>query len=93
MLRDFFGGDPEIDRLATAALGAYLTDIRLGPDFLEFSVRNGNRNIRLLAQATAWRLKFRPKPASPLRRPVAWTATTRFRRRLPRRSDVWMSLA
>ncbi len=50
--RDFFGGDPEIDRLAEAALGtmrelgAELVDVRFDPDFLEFYVRGGGANIR-----------------------------------------------
>jgi amidase len=55
IVRDFFGGDPEIDGLATAAvakmyaLGAQLVDVHLDPAFLEFYVRNGNQNIRLIA--------------------------------------------
>jgi amidase len=50
--RDFFGGDPEIDRLAEAALatlrarGAQLVDIRLDPEFLNFYVRGAGANIR-----------------------------------------------
>ena len=50
--RDFFGGDPEIDRLAEAALGtmrelgAELVDVRFDPEFLEFYVRGGGANIR-----------------------------------------------
>lgn len=52
---DFFGGDPEIDALARAALakmealGAELVDVRLDPQFLDFYVRNGTRNIRRIA--------------------------------------------
>ena len=52
VLRDFFGGDPEIDALANAAitrmreLGATLVDVRLDPAFLDFHVRNGGPNIR-----------------------------------------------
>jgi amidase len=50
--RDFFGGDPDIDRLAESALatmrtlGAELVDVRLDPEFLDFYVRNGAANIR-----------------------------------------------
>jgi amidase len=52
---DFFGGDPEIDALARdalakmKALGAELVDVRLDPQFLEFYVTNGGRNIRRIA--------------------------------------------
>ena len=52
VLRDFFGGDPEIDALADAAitgmreLGATLVDVRLDSAFLDFHVRNGSANIR-----------------------------------------------
>lgn len=55
VIRDFFGGDPEIDALARAALarmealGATLVDVRLEPAFLDFYVRNGGRNIRRIA--------------------------------------------
>lgn len=55
VLRDFFGGDPAIDALATAALarlealGATLVDVRLDRDFLDFYVRKGNANIRRIA--------------------------------------------
>jgi amidase len=50
--RDFFGGDPDIDRLAEAALatmralGAELVDVRLDPEFLNFYVRGAGPNIR-----------------------------------------------
>jgi amidase len=52
VLRDFFGGDPEIDALANAAistmrdLGATLVDVRLDPAFLDFHARNAGPNIR-----------------------------------------------
>ncbi len=55
VLRDFFGGDPEIDALAEAALarvralGAELVDIRLDPAFFAFYVKNGNQNIRKIS--------------------------------------------
>jgi amidase len=54
-LRDFFGGDPEIDTLAEKALdtmrasGAEIVDITLDPEFLNFYVRNGGSNIRTIA--------------------------------------------
>jgi amidase len=50
--RDFFGGDPDIDRLAEAALakmrelGAELVEVKLDPDFLEFHARRAGPNIR-----------------------------------------------
>lgn len=55
VVRDFFGGDPEIDKLAQQALrtmeerGATLVDITLDPDFLRFYVENGDQNIREIA--------------------------------------------
>lgn len=54
--RDFFGGDPEIDALAEAAierleeLGAEIIDpVVFDPEFLDFYVRNGGPNIRTIA--------------------------------------------
>ncbi|MDV2998088.1 MAG: Glutamyl-tRNA(Gln) amidotransferase subunit A [Chroococcidiopsis sp. SAG 2025] len=54
--RDFFGGDPEIDRLAEEAiatlkeLGAKVVDpVYFDPEFIDFYVRNGGRNIRDIA--------------------------------------------
>lgn len=54
--RDFFGGDPEIDALAEAAiekleaLGAEIIDpVVFDPEFIDFYVRNGNSNIRRIA--------------------------------------------
>lgn len=51
--RDFFGGDPEIDALAEAAiakleeLGAEIVDpVFFDPEFIDFYVRNGTPNIR-----------------------------------------------
>ena len=51
--RDFFGGDPEIDQLAAAAiakmreLGAVIVDpVEFEPQFLEDFVVNGGENIR-----------------------------------------------
>ena len=44
VVRDFFGGDPEIDALAAAAvakmeaLGAKTVEVRLDPDYLELSI-------------------------------------------------------
>jgi amidase len=55
VIEDFFGGDPEIDALARTALarmkalGAELVSVRLDPAFLDFYVRNGNANIRRIA--------------------------------------------
>ncbi len=55
VVRDFFGGDPEIDALAKTAiakmqdLGAHLVDVHLDPEFLDFYVRNGAQNIRRIA--------------------------------------------
>jgi amidase len=54
-VRDFFGGDPEIDALAEKALdtmrrrGAKIIDIHLDPAFLDFYVSNGPANIRKIA--------------------------------------------
>jgi amidase len=54
-VRDFFGGDPEIDALAEQALsvmrarGAEIVDINLDPAFLSFYVTNGGTNIRRIA--------------------------------------------
>jgi amidase len=54
-VRDFFGGDPEIDALAEQALdvmrarGATIVDINLDPAFLQFYVVNGGSNIRRIA--------------------------------------------
>jgi amidase len=54
--RDFFGGDPEIDALAEAAidkleeLGAEIIDpVVFSPEFLDFYVTNGGPNIRTIA--------------------------------------------
>lgn len=55
VLRDFFGGDPEIDELAEAALdkleelGAVLVDIRLPADFMERYTEEGSSYIRRTA--------------------------------------------
>ena len=55
VVRDFFGGDPEIDTLAKTAiaemqdLGAQVKDVRLDPEFLDFYVRNGAQTIRRIA--------------------------------------------
>jgi amidase len=51
VVQDFFGGDPEIDTLARAALaqmeklGAQLVEIRLDLDFVTRYVRNGIANL------------------------------------------------
>ncbi|PSB04295.1 hypothetical protein C7B76_32170, partial [filamentous cyanobacterium CCP2] len=54
--RDFFGGDPEIDALAEAAiekleeLGAEIIDpVVFDPEFIDFFVRSGGPNIRTIA--------------------------------------------
>lgn len=54
--RDFFGGNPEIDALAEAAiakleeLGAeIIDDVFFDPEFIDFYVRNGTPNIRRIA--------------------------------------------
>jgi amidase len=55
VVRDFFGGDPEIDALANAAiakmreLGATTVDIRLDPAFVNAYLGDGNRKIRKLS--------------------------------------------
>ena len=55
VLRDFFGGDPEIDALAEAALrqitalGATLVEIRLGPEFMSRYTGDGQQEIRRIA--------------------------------------------
>jgi amidase len=55
VVRDFFGGDPEIDALAETALGvlraqgAELVDIQLDPAFVEFHLTNGGDNFRIPA--------------------------------------------
>lgn len=55
VVRDFFGGDPEIDALAEEAMatmeqrGATLVEIELDPDFLDFYVENGGPNVRRIA--------------------------------------------
>jgi amidase len=52
VLRDFFGGDPEIDALAEAALrqmeslGAILVDIKLDADFMKRYTGKGQAQIR-----------------------------------------------
>jgi amidase len=54
-VRDFFGGDPEIDQLAENALdtmrrrGAEIVDIHLDPAFLDSYIINGPANIRTIA--------------------------------------------
>jgi amidase len=54
-VRDFFGGDPEIDALAQKALdtmrgrGAKIVDINIDPAFLDFYVSKGGPNIRTIA--------------------------------------------
>lgn len=54
--RDFFGGDPEIDKLAEEViarlkeLGAEIVDpVLFSPEFIDFYVRNGGVNIRRIA--------------------------------------------
>ena len=54
--RDFFGGDPEIDKLAEEAiarlkeLGAEIVEpVLFSPEFIDFYVRNGGVNIRRIA--------------------------------------------
>lgn len=55
VVRDFFGGDPEIDKLANAALaqmqalGATLVEIKLDPAFVDAYLNTGGRNIRKLS--------------------------------------------
>lgn len=55
VLRDFFGGDPEIDALTEQALaqmralGATTVDITLSKDFMDRYVGDGNRYIRRMA--------------------------------------------
>lgn len=55
VVRDFFGGDPEIDAMAEAALakmrasGATLVDIHLDPEFIAAYLGEGARKIRRLA--------------------------------------------
>ena len=55
VVRSFFGGDPEIDALAEAALrkmrelGATTVDIQLDPDFIDAYLGNGNRKIRKIS--------------------------------------------
>jgi len=52
--RDFFGGDPEIDALAEAALaklralGATTVDVRFPPDWFDKYVRNGIQNLTVI---------------------------------------------
>lgn len=54
-VRDFFGGDPEIDALAENALdtmrarGAEIVDIHLDPAFLNYYIVNGPANVRTIA--------------------------------------------
>ena len=49
--RDFFGGDPEIDQLAEAAigkmreLGAEVVDVRFDPAFFDKYIQNGLQNL------------------------------------------------
>ena len=55
VVRDFFGGDPEIDALANAAidkmraLGAQVVEIHLEPEFVEKYLTTGGRKIRELS--------------------------------------------
>lgn len=55
VVRDFFGGDPEIDALAEQALaamraqGATTVDIQLDPAFVQRYLGDGNRDIRRLS--------------------------------------------
>lgn len=55
VVRDFFGGDPEIDALAEAALkkmqalGATLVDIKLDDVFIDTYLNEGGRSIRKLS--------------------------------------------
>ncbi len=55
VVRDFFGGDPEIDALANAALkkmqsmGATLVDITLDKEFTDAYLDKGGRSIRKLS--------------------------------------------
>lgn len=55
VVRDFFGGDPEIDVLTNTALkkmqsmGATLVDIRLDKEFVDAYLDKGGKNIRKLS--------------------------------------------
>ncbi|MDR3415142.1 MAG: amidase family protein [Nevskia sp.] len=55
VVRDFFGGDPEIDALAEAAiakmkaLGAETVEIHLDPAFVDAYLAKGGQNIRKIA--------------------------------------------
>jgi amidase len=55
VVRNFFGGDPEVDALATAALskmksqGATTVDIQLDAEFVAAYLGEGNRTIRRLS--------------------------------------------
>lgn len=55
VVRDFFGGDPEIDALAEAALkkmqalGATLVDVNLDDEFIDTYLNEGGRSIRKLS--------------------------------------------
>jgi len=55
VVRDFFGGDPEIDALANTALkkmqsmGAVLVDITLEKEFVDAYLDKGGKNIRKLS--------------------------------------------
>lgn len=55
VVRDFFGGDPEIDKLAEAALkkmeslGATVVEIKLEPSFTDKYLMQGGRDIRKLS--------------------------------------------
>jgi amidase len=55
VVRDFFGGDPEIDALAEKAikkmqsLGATIVEVKLDPEFLESYLTTGGRTIRKLS--------------------------------------------
>jgi amidase len=100
VLRDFFGGDAEIDRLATAALnkmqalGATLVDVQLPPEFLDFYVRNGNKNIRLIADyrfRADWEryvMRFRTSSPKTVREFIDTYETTVARSALPVEATV-----
>jgi len=55
VVRDFFGGDPEIDALAEVAikkmqsLGAIIVEIKLDPGFLDRYLGTGGRDIRKIS--------------------------------------------
>ncbi|MDQ3775239.1 MAG: amidase family protein [Pseudomonadota bacterium] len=86
VVRDFFGGDPEIDALAEKALadmrklGATTVDIKLDAAFVEKYLGDGNRKLRRLSDYRCRTTASRPTGSSTSPRSKTRRCRRRWRR-------------